>query len=79
MFELVQIEIGLEGNFLVRDYQRFGNLASHTWFKVLWEYLHYFKVELHLDGVVVPKVRERDKVFGGNHTHPTPGTVGAYQ
>jgi hypothetical protein len=63
IFELVQIETGLEGNFLLRDYKRYGELASHTWFKVLWEYLDYYGIQLHLDNITVPPVRERDKVF----------------
>ena len=34
-YELCQLEIGLEGNFLTRNYNRFSILATHTWFKVL--------------------------------------------
>jgi hypothetical protein len=63
IFELVQIETGLEGNFLLRDFHRFGVLASHTWFKGLWEYLDCYKVQLQLESVSVPPVRERDRVF----------------
>jgi hypothetical protein len=63
IFELVQIETGLEGNFLLRNYKRYRMLASHTWFKVLWEYLDFYGVQLHLDDITVPLVRERDKVF----------------
>lgn len=39
-------------------------LASHTWYKVFWQYLNHFNVTLELDeSVIVPKVRERDRVF----------------
>ena len=62
VFKLVQIEPVLEGNFLLQDFHRYERLASHTWFKVPWEYLQHYKVELHLDEVMVLPVRERDRV-----------------
>ena len=33
IFELCQLEIGREGNFLNLDYDIYGCLATHTWFK----------------------------------------------
>ncbi|KAL3780888.1 hypothetical protein HJC23_009934 [Cyclotella cryptica] len=62
-FELVQIDIGLSGNFLCRDYKKFQKLATHTWFKTLWEYLHRYGVKLELSGVDVPLIRQRDRVL----------------
>ena len=63
VFELVQIEVGLSGNFLKRDFRVFGRLATHTWYKVLWEYCHIYDVTIELPEVEVPPVRQRDKVI----------------
>jgi hypothetical protein len=63
MFELSQLEIGLSGNFLLRDYSLYGRLATHSWFRTLWEYAHYYRVQIELDGVTIDPVRERDQVL----------------
>lgn len=63
VYELAQIEIGLAGNFLLRNYDTYECLATHTWFKVLWEYLTYYKVELFLRNVEIPPVRYGDRVI----------------
>ena len=39
LFELIQLETGLEGNFLLQDYDTYECLPTHSWFKILWEYL----------------------------------------
>ena len=58
-FELIQIETGLQGNFLQRNFERLGILATHSWFKVLWELLWFFHVELDFtDNVEIPQARE---------------------
>ena len=62
-FEIAQIECGLEGNFLRRDYEKYKSLMTHGWMKVLWNYVDYFGIKVDLEGVIVPVVRERDKVF----------------
>jgi hypothetical protein len=63
-FELVQVETGLQGNFLLRNYDTYGRLATHTWFKQLWELVHHFRVEVVLaDEIIVPPIRENDKVL----------------
>jgi hypothetical protein len=63
-YERLQMETGLNGNVFQRSFDRFGILASHTWYKVLWEYLDHFQVKLEFDDTLtVPRVRERDKVF----------------
>ena len=62
-FELVQIETGLQGNVLVRDFESLWSLATHTWFKLIWEYLHKYRVTFDLAHVDVPSVRERDVVL----------------
>ena len=63
-FELVQVETGLQGNFLLRNFDTYGCLATHTWFKQLWELVHHFQVEVILsDDIIVPPIRENDKVL----------------
>ena len=62
-FELTQIETGLQGNFLLRDFTTLGCLASKTWFKHLWELIYHFQIKVHLpDKTIVPPLRESDKV-----------------
>eukprot|EP00956_Cyclotella_meneghiniana_P011946 scaffold16843_cov51-Cyclotella_meneghiniana.AAC.2 len=62
-FERLQVETGLSGNILLLDYDRYECLATHTWFKILWQYLSTFKVRLEIAGVDVPATRERDRVI----------------
>ena len=59
--ELVQVETGLRGNFLVRDFGNLGRLASVSWMKLLWEYLDYYRITLEVDGMEIPPIRERDE------------------
>jgi hypothetical protein len=59
-YELCQLEIGLGGNFLEKDYNRYNVLASHTWFKVLWDLLDHYKVKLILMNTTITPPRERD-------------------
>jgi hypothetical protein len=62
-FELIQMETGLSGNFLLRDYYSLGCLATHSWFKCLWELITYYRVRVLLaDDMIVPPLREGDKV-----------------
>jgi hypothetical protein len=63
VFELCQLETGLAGNFLNRDYNTYGCLATHSWFKVLWEYMQYYGTKIDLEDVTIAPVRERDKVI----------------
>jgi hypothetical protein len=49
MYESFQMEVGLDGNILTRSYQRFGDLASHSWFKVLWQYSSLYKVKIEFN------------------------------
>ena len=63
-FELVQVETGLYGNFLLRNYNTYESLATHTWFKQLWEMVHHFRVDVVLsDDIIVTPIRENDKVL----------------
>ncbi len=43
------MEVGLDGNILTRSYKRFGDLASHSWFKVLWQYSSLSKVKIEFN------------------------------
>ena len=61
-FELVQIETGIQGNFLLRDFSSLGCLATHSWFKCLWELVSFYRVRVILSGTVVSPLREHDKV-----------------
>ena len=61
-YELCQLEIGL-GNFLEKDFSRHKVLASHSWFKVLWELLDYYKVTLTLADTDIVPPREKDYVL----------------
>ena len=62
IFELIQLETGLEGIFLLRNYYTYECIATHSWFKILWECLDYYKVRLELSDLFVPMVREHEKV-----------------
>ena len=64
LFELIQIETGLQGNFLVQDFNALGGLASHSWFKGLWELISYYQVNLVMtEGIIIPPLWERDMVI----------------
>ena len=62
-FELSQLDVGLSGNYLLRDYNVYSKLATHSWFKLLWEYAKYYRVKIELDGIDIAPVRERDHVL----------------
>jgi hypothetical protein len=49
VFESFQMEVGLDGNIFDRNYNRLGYLASHSWFKILWQYCDHYKVKLRFD------------------------------
>jgi hypothetical protein len=62
-FELVQVETGLYGNFLLQDYTTLGCLASNR-FKQLWELTHHFQIKVTLsDKAIIPPIRKRDKII----------------
>jgi hypothetical protein len=63
VYELVQLEVGLSGNFLLRDYNVHGCLASCSWFQLLWEYMSFYGVVMELEDVTVPPIRKRDCVL----------------
>ena len=63
VFELVQVETGLEGNFLTRDYSTFEYLASPSWWKGIWQYCSQYCVTLKLANVNIPPIRVGDTPF----------------
>jgi hypothetical protein len=72
-YERLQVETGLSGNVFARDYKTYECLATHTWFKVFWQYLDHFGVKLELDSSFdVPAVRERDVVLMDEATQALP-------
>jgi hypothetical protein len=38
LYEAFQMEVGLNGNILTHSYDTFCHTATHSWFKVLWQY-----------------------------------------
>lgn len=63
-FELVQLETGLAGNFLTRNFSTLGNLAMHSWLKLLWDLINYYKVSIQFpQDISIPLFRERDQVL----------------
>jgi hypothetical protein len=60
-YELLQMETGLEGNIFSYKFRDCGCLATHSWMKILWQYLDHFQVNLDLDeSTNVPQVRKDD-------------------
>ena len=63
-FEAFQMNVGLEGNIFVRDFNRLGDLAEDYWLKKAWELSHRFKVALIIhESHDIPKTRRRDKAL----------------
>ncbi len=61
--ELLQVECGLEGNPLVRDIRLYRCLATNTWIKMLWHYPDYYQVRREVDHLIIPLLREQDRVL----------------
>jgi hypothetical protein len=60
-YELLQMETGLEGNIFSYNFSEFGCLATHSWMKILWNYLDHLQVTLELDDSTnIPPVRQDD-------------------
>ena len=43
-YELLQMETGLEGNIFLLSFDVFGELATQSWIKILWQYLHFLDI-----------------------------------
>lgn len=59
--EHLQLELGVQRCPLSYDFDTWGNLATHSWVKSLWEKIWTFKLDLEIDYPSLPLPRERDK------------------
>jgi hypothetical protein len=62
VYESFQMEVGLDGNIITRSYTQLGDLASHSWFKVLWQYSSLYKVKIKFNPkYLLGSTRQGDK------------------
>jgi hypothetical protein len=55
------METGLDGNIFTHNFAKLGCLATHSWMKILWEYLAYLDITFELsDRYEVPALRAND-------------------
>jgi hypothetical protein len=40
------MEVGLDGNIFTQSFTDFGHLATHSWFKILWQYASQYQVQV---------------------------------
>jgi hypothetical protein len=63
-YELLQMETGLDGNIFLHPFSKLSGLATHSWMKILWQYLSHHDVTLELlSSTHIAPVREGDAVF----------------
>lgn len=48
VYESFQMEIGLNGNIFSRPYSKLKDLATHSWFKLLWQYASKYDVHIEM-------------------------------
>lgn len=46
VYEAFQMEMGLDGNIFTRPFASLSHLATHSWFKLLWQYASQYKVSI---------------------------------
>jgi hypothetical protein len=61
--EALQLEIGCTGNPFDEDYNQLHLLATPCLTKCLWERLHYYKFQIHLDYAPTPLPHKRDALL----------------
>eukprot|EP00956_Cyclotella_meneghiniana_P045108 scaffold354287_cov348-Cyclotella_meneghiniana.AAC.1 len=55
------MEVGVNGNVLSRSYPELSHLATHSWFKILWQYSSSYDVKIFFhDRFHIQPTRERD-------------------
>ena len=59
--EAMQLETGLDVNPLNCSYEKYGDLATSCWFKILCERLWHYKFIIHLHHPETPLPRERER------------------
>ena len=61
--EAMQLETGLNTNPLVCSYERYGDLTTYCWFKILWERLWHYGFSIHLHHPEIPIPRKNDALI----------------
>ena len=63
-YQVFQVEVGLGGNIFAKSYVSFQGLATHGFFRNLWELLERYGIlfRLHAD-FDIPLLRERDRTL----------------
>ena len=61
--ECMQLEVGVNVNPLTVSYAIYGELATFSWYKSLWERLWHYGFTVHLDYPIIPLPRERDALI----------------
>lgn len=61
LYEAFQMEVGVSGNILTHSYSDLSHLATHSWFKVLWQYCSTYDVGVFFhQRFHIPPTRDRD-------------------
>ena len=61
--ECMQLEVGVHVNPLTVSYAIYGELATFSWYKSLWERLWHYGFKVHLDYPIIPLPREKDALI----------------
>ena len=60
--QALQIEVGLVGNILEQDFQKWGYLATPSWIASLWDFVSRYNIKLKTSELWLPStIRERDR------------------
>jgi hypothetical protein len=63
-YQVFQVEVGLGGNIFTKSYVSFQGLATHGFFRNLWELLERYGILFHLHADFdIPLLRERDRTL----------------
>ena len=63
-YQVFQVEVGLGGNIFAKSYVSFQGLATHGFFRNLWELLECYGILFHLHADFdIPLLRERDRTL----------------
>jgi hypothetical protein len=63
-YQVFQVEVGLGGNIFSKSYVSFQGLATHGFFRNLWELLERYGILFHLHADFdIPLLRERDRTL----------------
>lgn len=70
----LQLQLGHSGNPILLDYNIWGQLATDSWIKALWESLRIFPIDLHMEYDDIELPRQDDMTIMGflvSHTRDT--------